>query len=250
SMPETRPMDDVVMGADEPTEEEYAIGATDKYGFYNGFIFPKNFELYSKYNSFDQCEPKDFERWQKRYDFFIKKMTYKYEGKMLFLKNPANTYRIPTLLKMYPNAKFVHIYRNPYDMYASTLKFYRGVFAIYALQTWKDEDLQQGVLDNFAEMYVKFNEDRNLIPKENLIEIQYEDFIKDPIKHVKKIYKDLRIDGFDEYKGIFEKYIKSQATYKPNVHKISDDIIERVNTHWDFVRDQHGYEKLEPESSK
>ena len=246
SLPESRPMDDVIMGSDEPTEEEYAIGATDKYGFYNGFIFPKNFELYSRYNSFDKCSPKDLARWRKRYDYFVKKMTLKYNGKMLFLKNPANTYRLKTILEMYPNAKFVHIYRDPYKMYSSTLRFFREVFAIYALQTWKDEDLQQGILDNYAEMYEKFNEDRNLIPKENLVEIQYEEFIKDPLPHIERIYKDLRIDGFEEYKERFTKYIESQATYTPNKHKISNDIISRVNKHWDFIRDQHGYEKLEP----
>ncbi|MBN1331049.1 MAG: sulfotransferase [Candidatus Heimdallarchaeota archaeon] len=248
SLPETRPMDDVIMGPDEPTEEEYAIGATHKYGFYNGFIFPRNFKLYSKYNSFDQCKEKDVKSWKKVYWKFVQKMTLKYNGKMLFLKNPANTYRIKYLLEMFPNAKFVHIYRNPYKMYASTLKFYREVFAIYALQKWKDEDLQQGILDNYVEMYEKLYAEKDLISKENYIEIQYEEFLKNPLKHVERIYKDLRIDGFMEAKPTFEKYIKSQASYTPNTHNISDDIIQRVNSHWDFVREKHGYEKLEPKN--
>ncbi|MHA1557212.1 MAG: sulfotransferase family protein [Candidatus Heimdallarchaeota archaeon] len=250
SLPESRPMDDVIMGSDEPTEEEYAIGATDKFGFYNGFIFPKNFKLYSQYNSFDKCPPKDLVNWRKRYDYFIKKMTLKYEGKMLFLKNPANTYRLKTILDMYPNAKFIHIYRNPYEMYSSTLRFFREVFAIYALQTWKDEDLQEGILENYKEMYVKFNEDRNLIPKENLVEIQYEEFLKKPMHFIEKVYKDLRIDGFEDTKDRFVKYVESQASYTPNKHKISDDIITRVNKYWDFIREQHGYEKLEPNSQE
>ncbi|MHA1462796.1 MAG: sulfotransferase family protein, partial [Candidatus Heimdallarchaeota archaeon] len=250
SLPESRPMDDVIMGSDEPTEEEYAIGATDKFGFYNGFIFPKNFKLYSQYNSFDKCPPKDLVNWRKRYDYFVKKMTLKYDGKMLFLKNPANTYRLKTILDMYPKAKFIHIYRNPYEMYSSTLRFFREVFAIYALQTWKDEDLQEGILENYKEMYVKFNEDRNLIPKENLVEIQYEEFLKKPMHFIEKVYKDLRIDGFEDTKDRFVKYVESQASYTPNKHKISDDIITRVNKYWDFIREQHGYEKLEPNSQE
>jgi len=250
SLPEQRPMDNVIMGSDEPTEEEYSIGAMSKYGFYNGFIFPRNFDLYSKYNSFDECSKKDVEKWKKTYVYFLKKMTLKYKGQMLYLKNPTNTYRIKYLLEMFPNAKFIHIYRNPYDMYASTLRFYREVFAIYALQTWDDENLQQGILRNYAEMYEKLKQERSLIPKENIIDIKYEDFIKDPMSHIKRVYKDLQIDGFEEYKEAFQNYVKSQATYKPNKHRISDDIITRVNEHWDFIREMHGYEKLEPNGTQ
>ncbi|MGC9779949.1 MAG: sulfotransferase [Candidatus Heimdallarchaeota archaeon] len=250
SLPEQRPMDNVVMGSDEPTEEEYSIGAMSKYGFYNGFIFPWKFKLYSRYNSFRTCKEKDVERWKKTYQYFVKKMTYKYKGKRIFLKNPTTTYRIEHILKMYPNAKFIHLYRDPYGMYASSVKFFREVFAIYALQTWKDEDLQQGILDNVKEMYEVFNETRSLIPKENIIDIKYEDFIKDPMPFMESLYKDLKIDGYENIKDDFVAYFKSQATYKPNVHEISDDVINRVNSHWDFIREQHEYIRLEPKNKK
>jgi len=248
SLPEKRPMDDVLMGSDEPTEEEYAIGAMSKYGFYNGFIFPRNFKLYSKYNAIGDCKERDVKKWRKTYEFFVKKMTLKYNGKMMILKNPANTYRIPLLLEMYPNAKFIHTYRNPYTMYASTLRFFREVFAIYAVQTWDDDELQQGILDNVREMYERFNETRKLIPKDRIIDIKYEDFVKDPLTQLERIYTELDLEGFEETKEAFIRYIKSQETYKPNKHEISDDIIKKVNEHWDFIREQHGYERLEPKN--
>ncbi|NHJ46435.1 MAG: sulfotransferase [Asgard group archaeon] len=251
SLPETRPMDDVVMGSDEPTEEEYAIGAMSKYGFYNGFIFPKKFKHFSKYNAIeDHYKEKDVKKWRKVYETFVRKLTLKYKGRMLILKNPTITYKIKLILKMYPNAKFVHLYRNPYTMYASTVRFFREVFAIYAVQTWKDEDLQQGIIDNYKEMYELFNETRKLIPKERIIDIKYEDFIKDPMSDLKRIYKDLDIEGFEECKENFAKYIKSQESYTPGKHIISDDVINRVNDNWDFIREMHGYERLEPKGSE
>jgi hypothetical protein len=68
--------------------------------------------------------------------------------------------------------------------------------------------------------------------------------------HLKRIYTDLKIDGFDEYKDKFVKYVKSQADYKPGKHEISDDIIRKVNDNWDFIREMQGYEKLEPKGKK
>jgi len=250
SLPEMRPMDNVIMGSSEPTEEEYAIGAKEKYGFYNGFIFPRNFRLYSEYNSFDRCSERSVIRWKKAYYYFVQKMTLKYQGKMILFKNPANTYRIKYILEMFPNAKFVHLYRNPYEMYASSLKFYREVITLYALQTWNDEEIQRAALDNYREMYAKLSEDRPLIPEKNIIDIGYEIFIKSPLQTIEKIYKDFDIDGFEEFKKNFETYIESQKDYEPNTHIITDDIIEKVNEHWDHIRSMFGYERKEPNSEK
>ncbi|MHA1211477.1 MAG: sulfotransferase family protein, partial [Candidatus Heimdallarchaeota archaeon] len=111
SLPDTRPMDEIPIDADLPGEEEHSIGAYDKYGFFPGQIFPRNTMTYAKYLPFEETKPKDLKRWKKRYQFFIKKVAYKNKGKRLVLKNPANTYRVKYLQEMYPNAKFIHIFR-------------------------------------------------------------------------------------------------------------------------------------------
>jgi len=246
SLPEKRPMDNVLLGSTEPTEEEYSIGSVDKYAYFNGFIFPRNFELYSRYNSFDECPPKDLKKWKKRYQYFVKKMTYKYKGKMMYFKNPANTYRIPALLDMYPNAKFIHIYRNPYELFASIQKWFRTLLPIYALQTWNEDEIQTGLIKNYREMYHKLHQDRKLIPKGNIIDVNYEELIKEPVQTIEKIYTELGIDYFDEYKESIQKYADSQVDFQVNRHIITDEIIKIVNEHWNFMLEKYGYEKLEP----
>ena len=124
SLPEQRPMDNVLLGSSEPTEEEYSIGAMSKYGYYNGFIFPRNFDTYSKYLSFERCHPKHLKKWKKVYYNFVQRMTVKYPDRMLFLKNPTNSYRIRHILEMFPTAKFIHTFRNPYTLYKSTETFF------------------------------------------------------------------------------------------------------------------------------
>ena len=49
SLPAKRPQDDVDLGADFPSEEEYAIGNLSPYSFYHGWCFPKNMEFYNKF---------------------------------------------------------------------------------------------------------------------------------------------------------------------------------------------------------
>jgi len=249
SLPDVRPMDNVPMGAEEPTEEEYSIGAMSKYGYYNGFIFPRNFDQYTRYLTFEGL-PKDLEKWKKIYYYFVQKMTLKYEGRQMIFKNPTNSYRIPHILEMFPNAKFIHTYRNPYEVYPSTYKFFDEVFAIYTLQTWDDEKMKLDILRNYKTLYEYLERDIKLIPEGNIVHVKYEEFIEDPMKHIDRIYSELGLELKEEYRENMRKYAETQRReYKPNVHKITDDVIERVNKYWSDYRDHWGYEKLEASST-
>jgi len=245
SLPEQRPMDNVVMTADEPTEDEYSIGAFEKYSIYNGFIFPRNFKLYSRYNSFDGL-PQDLERWKRRWSWFNKKMTIQYDGKQIVYKNPTATFRIRHLLEMYPDAKFVHIYRNPYHVFSSNVKFHKEVFEIYALQTWDDEEMQETILENYREMYEKFDRDRHLIPEGNLIDVRYEDFIQDPMGHMDRIYATLQLEGYEEARPFLQEYADSQRDYQANRHILSADSVKKVNAYWGHIIDRFGYPEIDP----
>jgi omega-hydroxy-beta-dihydromenaquinone-9 sulfotransferase len=248
SLPEQRPMDNVVMTAEEPTEEEYSIGAYEKYSIYNGFIFPRNFRLYSRYNSFDGL-PNDLKRWKKRWAWFNKKMAVKYQNKQMVYKNPTATFRIRHLLEMYPNAKFIHIYRNPYHIFSSNVKYHNEVFDIYTLQNWDEEEMQQVILENYREMYEKYNRDRSLIPEGNLIDIKYEDFIRNPLAHMKRIYKELGLYGYEEAEPYFKEHISTQTAYMPNKHYLGVEYVNKVNSYWSSIIDQLGYTKIDPQSA-
>lgn len=247
SLPETRPMDLVQMDAWQPNEEDYAIGAKHPFGFYNGFIFPRNFRFYSKYNSFEGM-PKELARWKKAHKWFAKKMSLRYPGRRLFLQNPPSTYRIKHMLELYPNAKFILITRNPYQLYESNVRFHREMFTLYTLQTWDYEDMKQTILDNVRELGEKFEEDKHLI-KDRLVHVKYEDLVQDPVRLVKEIYTKLEIPGYKEAEPAFKEFFDSQKSYKPNKYEHSDDTINRVNKSWGEMYKRFGYTLLKPKST-
>ncbi|MBN1334543.1 MAG: sulfotransferase [Deltaproteobacteria bacterium] len=245
SLPETRPMDNVKMGSDEPTEEEYCLGTFSKYGYYNGMVFPRSFRAMSRYRSFEGL-PDDERRWMRQYDYVVKAITHVYGGKQLFLKNPAIAFRIEAILEMYPNAKFVFTYRNPYTLYASNLHYYRKVVPLYTLQTYDDAMLKEEVLDHYSEMVDTLERTRGLIPEENFLAIRYEDFIQDPMPFMERIYRQFGLPDWEEAREAFHVHWQEQKTYVANRFDLSDEVIETVNRHWDDIREMQGYERLEP----
>jgi hypothetical protein len=164
----------------------------------------------------------------------------------MIYKNPTATFRIRHFLDMYPNAKFIHLYRNPYHLYSSNVRYHNDVFAIYTLQTWDEEEMCETILENYRQMYEKFDRDRQLIPEGNLVEVRYEDFVQDPMSHIERIYADLDIDGYEQAEPHIRTYVDTQKRYKPNRHVLGADAIRRVNAHWGHIVDRFGYQRLDP----
>jgi hypothetical protein len=95
----------------------------------------------------------------------------------------------------------------------------------------------------YKKIYKKYLEDRKLIPKENLIEIKYEDFIKEPLKTVENIYTQFNINSYNSAKPAFIEYIKSHENYVKNNYELTDDIKAKVAKELDFAFDEFAYPK-------
>ena len=167
----------------------------------------------------------------------------------MVLKNPANSYRMEHLNKMYPKAKYIHLYRNPYEVFASSIKFHLDTSRIFSLQTWNEEEYKNNILGIYKELFEKIDDDVKDISKENILYIRYEDFIIKPLETMEKVYSDLKIKGFLEAKEGMQKYLETDKDYKPRKYNFSDELIAKVTKECSFIFDRFGYEKLEPKSS-
>lgn len=104
------------------------------------------------------------------------------------------------------------------------------------------QNLESHMLDLYAQMYKKYFEERRLIPNGNLVEIQYEDFISQPIENVEKIYSTLGLNDFEASKKKFTEYATSQKYFKASNYTVEPAVKEKLQEKWKFVFDEFGYE--------
>jgi hypothetical protein len=245
SLPVRRPMDDVLMGINLPQEDEYAVGGLSPYEYYHGWCFPKNMDYFNQFVCFENVSSNIIEEWKKIYTYLIKKVTLYWKGKRLVIKNPSNTARIKQLLEIYPNAKFIFIIRNPYDMYYSMMKFMRIVIPLYCVQVPPSiEKIEKSMMNLYTQMFKRYKTDRRLIPKGNLIELKYNDFIKNPFNNLIKIYENLNLENFDSSEKKIRIYLKKQKNIKTDYYMPSKEVIEKVNDKWRFVFEEFGFDIL------
>lgn len=219
-----------LLEADE--EDDYLMNKASAYSAYWGMIFPKQWNdwLNIKYHLSSQ---KYWAGWKKEYYITLKYITFKNPGKQLVLKSPPNLGRVRILLDMFPQAKFIFIYRNPYNIYFSTLNMWNNaVLKYYSVQRVTEQELKVLIINHFLYLMEQYEADKHLIPEQNLIEISYEELLADPFNTIKKIYTELSLPDFDQTEQSLSAKIETQKTYKSFQYQFPKEELDYVKEQW------------------
>jgi hypothetical protein len=216
TLPETRPMDNVKMHPDYPQEEEFGMLSLTSLSYYQALFFPHS--MMDHFKSFALMEGIANKKWEKRYLYFLKKVSYTNQKRRLLLKNPVNTVRIQNLLGLFPKAKFIYIYRAKEDVIKSTVKLYQDLLRINTFQPIHDSILKKNIDQIYNETLSQYHKQKKLITQDHLVEIKYENFIKYPFSTTQAIYSQLDLGGHKNASKNFEEYIAEQASYIRNTY--------------------------------
>ena len=244
-LPEKRPMDNMDFREDYPQEEEFAIANLCPFSPNIGAYFPKNLEKYYRnYSLFENMEQNVINKWENAYKYFLKKITYKNTGKRILSKSLVNSGRIKHLIKMFPDAKFICIHRNPYHVFLSTKKLYKKfIFTNMSFQEISENELEKAILTLAKIGYESYLLDKKLLNKENLIEVNYEKFIKKPLVYLKNIYSQLKINGYDKVEPQFITLLKNYKNYKADTYTIDNNLKNRIYKELKIIFENYGYSK-------
>lgn len=230
---------------DDPMEEDtYLAGSCSPYSAFWGEMFPMKAMEYFDRNLFFES-PGMKEDWEKVYLFCIKKFSLKNKGKQLLLKNPPNTGRVRSLLKLFPDAKFIFIYRNPYQVYYSTYHLWkRTLEKMYLLQNVSEAERDEIIFQLYSKMMMQYEKDREMIPPENLVEVRYETLEKDPFTEVGRIYRHLGLPGFEIVEEELNKRLGKEKKYRKYKYTYDEGIQEKIHQQWGYFIDKWNYERL------
>ena len=225
----------------EPTEEDdYLMNKVSAYSAYWGLVFPKRWREWL--NGLPQFMNQSYRKgWEREYLDTLKFTTFKNKGKQLVLKSPPNTERISLLLQMFPHAKFIYIYRNPFHMYYSIRNMWkRAILGYYSVQKISDEELDEIVFDHFIYLTGQYEKEKNLIPEGNLLELSYEELKADSFLCIKNIYSGLNLPGFEEAAEDLRLQIEKEKDYKNFQYHFCDATFRTIEEKWGkYIRERN-----------
>lgn len=242
-MPDKRPSDNMKLSADFPQEEEFALGNMIPYSYYNFWYFPNQIDaFYEDYIRFSNSNADIKKTWQVGYKKLMAAALYNHHKYQFISKNPPHTGRIKPLLELFPQAKFIFIYRNPITVFESTKKLFESTLHTLCFQNTPPNWIDESIYSIYKKLIGDYESTKIEIPAENLIEIKFEDFEKNLLGNIEAIYSQLHLPGFENAKPHFESYIHSQKKYQKNTYQFSASKVIEIKKHWQFSMEKYGYD--------
>lgn len=239
--PSTRfELDNVPFSAAVPCEDEYALAIMTGLSPYLSWVFPEQAERYDHYLSLEGASDAELATWAGAMKYFMQKITYKY-GKRLVLKSPPHTSRIRQLLRLFPDAKFVHIHRHPYSVYRSTKHLHAFSRQYFSLQHCDYEDHER-ILSMYETMYDAYFEQKELIPEGSFADVAYDDLVADPTGQLGRIYEELDLPDFGTAQPAVERYLAGLGNHERGNHAPLSEFVRRsIVNRWRRTFDEWNY---------
>lgn len=242
-MPRKRPMDNMEWPMDAPQEEEIPLAKISPYSGYLQFLFPEqSFNMFERFVLLKNA-PRGARNEVGRCLYRLMQIASVHEsGKQLLMKNPVNTARIPLLLELFPNARFIFLHRSPYDVFQSTKNLHRKILELTALQPFTEETIEANVLALFPLLLEQYLRDRVAIAPNRLIEVGFSELEDAPVETVEKIYSQLELPQYATARKPIEAYVETLSSYRKNSYPtLTEREKALVDRYWHVAFREWGY---------
>jgi hypothetical protein len=256
-LPKTRPMDNMVVGWDHPQEDEFALLNLGLGSPYETMIFPNRRPLRPEFLNLTGTTAGQIEVWKSGLTRFLKQVSYRSQRnqqctstsvRRVVAKSPPHTARLSILRQLFPAAQFIHVVRNPYEIFVSTVRLWESLYDTQGLQKPKFSALpgdcpsvEEYVLRNMELLYRDFVAQAADIPAGQFCQVRYEDLIEEPVRELRRIYAQLNFRSFDAFRPTLEAYLHEHQAYKPNNNRISPTQRAEVERRWRWYFERYGY---------
>lgn len=245
ALPRQRPPDNMPLGWDTPQEDEFALCNLGIPSPYASIAFPNIAPQYEAYLNIDTLSAEERRSWTEKLTYFLKKVHYRKPGRMI-LKSPPHTFRLPTLVDLFPRARFINLVRHPVTVFLSTMRLWKSLYSSHAYQKANFDTLEEGVLTRFLDMHEHLEASRCIVLPERFIDLRYEDLLKDMMGTVGSIYDRFELGEFESCRPSLTAFLRSRADYQPHCYQPNPDTVSRVYRRWKPYYEKYGYEEDTP----
>lgn len=231
-VPKTRPMDAMELSFQVPQEDEFAPCLMSLRSLYLGISFPRSEDDYARYLDFRGVPQSEVDEWKRAFTGFLKKLTFKYD-RPLVLKSPPHTARIRLLLEMFPDARFVHIHRHPYQVFRSCRHYFDTATWFSYLQKPDPGLIDDRIIRRYTRLHDAYFAECGLIPEDRFHEIRFDDLESNPMETMRTLYQKLDLKAFDTFEPELRSYLDSLAGYRKNrFDELETPMLQRIASEW------------------
>lgn len=226
-----RPMDNMSYSWGSPQEDEFALLALGAPSPYEALIVPSLMRDPERLLGLRQRTPEQQKRWQDTLQHFLLLLTIQ-QNKTIVLKSPPHGFKLSLLASMFPEARYVIIERNPYEVFVSNLKLWNSLLNLYALESISPAEIEEFVLAAYGMHEEAISEGVSTIAADRYTRVRYETLVTDPVEEMRRIYRDLKLQNFEDARILIEKHTVEISHHERNRFVLSPQQKSRVEERW------------------
>jgi hypothetical protein len=238
--PTTRPMDAMSYSWTSPQEDEFALLALGAPSPYESLIVPSLMRDPKMLVDLRLHSSTEQKRWGEALRHFLLLLTVQ-QGKTMVFKSPPHGFKLPLLLSMFPEARYIVIERNPYEVFASNLKLWGTLLSLYAVESSSSDEIEQFLLGAYLMHEEAIAEGIRMADTSRLAFVRYEELANNPIERTERLYGELELGDFCRVRTRMEKYVDGAAGYVRNRFTLTSAQKARVEESWGAAIKAKGY---------
>jgi omega-hydroxy-beta-dihydromenaquinone-9 sulfotransferase len=223
----TRPMDQVRLAPDEPHEDEFALLRLIDHSPLERLVFPRS----GRYFLLDE-EPRFVREaqvgaWGDALTGFVKKVAFA-AGRRVVLKNPFHSVRVSLLKELFPEARFIHIRRDPLAVIPSTQRMWAILGKSLTLGRWWGPPRVEEIVEVYRRMLETLEKDIAGLPAGRCAEVDFEDLEADPVRALRSLYAGLDLAFDPGHEQRVRGFLEGLRTYRKNSYSLDPEVASLI----------------------
>jgi len=225
-----------------PAEDDVAIVASGSRLAANwGQVYARDFqEIYGRYSLMEGISEAESQELARQLHGLLSRVSRAEGGRRLLLKSPPHTGRLGWLRKHYPDAQFIFIHRDPYDVFSSNKGLWRS-FEDQHLHHTTPEMVREAILWSYDRTHANYLRDREGLRSDQLVEVSFDELQSDPVALLTRIDEQLGLGRAETMRSTWERYVAAHAR-RPVHHVLPDDERAAVRKRWARWFEAFGYD--------
>jgi omega-hydroxy-beta-dihydromenaquinone-9 sulfotransferase len=189
-----RPMDGLEIRADSPQEDEFALLALGVESAYRAFWMPHR--LHQLHHTLDAQWWLDHPQWLDPWENFLRGVLL-HSGadatQPLILKSPNHTFRIPSIVKRFPKARFVWMLRDPVQVFHSNRKMWGAMFEAHGVAEESPDALDAFLARSMSACAAALRETLGPADQGRFVVVSHESLVTRPAETVAGVVRQLKL---------------------------------------------------------
>jgi hypothetical protein len=223
----TRPMDQVRLAPEEPHEDEFALLRMIEHSPLERLIFPRS----ARYFLLDEgprfVRETEVPEWGRALAGFVKKVGFA-AGRRVVLKNPFHSVRIPLLEQLFPEARYIHIRRDPLAVIPSTQRMWAILGKSLTLGGWWGPPRIEEIVEVYQRMATRLEADLAALPAGRRAEVRFEDLEADPVGTLRALYAALDTPFEPAFRNGVQTFLDGLRGYRKNTYALDAGVASLI----------------------